>query len=842
MNEYDLDSQTDSEDNVDLSAEEQTAAAMLGLGSTKRLSKKAYAEFKKKAESIVSKAGVPSKTPRQAAKGIVKGGGQKSAKVSARTFSEALKEGPIKVPSGPVISDVPRVSGKMGEALEKAKRAAAGTSWQPAEGVIDLPGPSSSRGAVIDALSKGGEAALSALKKIGVSPSTLESAGKFVSKGAKFAKPITAVAGPAAAVAGAAAEIADIESAGEDSDAPPFPLSADSRKYASFLQNNLTSEEQEEARRSVKDLLPESTVASSRDSSTSINPLDKQRSTPMYDINTEGDIIKSALAQPQPPEYLKALEKRRADREKYVNFLQNDPTLVDVEKERLLTAYDSKSSEQRALDDAASLTEERDSINQKIAETQSALAATSNQFASDRLNKQLESYKTQLAKLTPEQTSESRVIAESPNEPSAENILSGLEQDADNQPTSSSAAIPTASVAAPITKGIPAGKTATGTGQPTSADVAKQDREEELTKIVGQQAAREMTQYEDLMARFREAQERERGLRLLASAGRAGEKIGAAIAGVKPGDSEFYKSIEDYAGQQLSEFEKEEGVRKEAESRDPNSPMSQEYRGLVESMGVKLRGDESAASLIKAMPFLQQYQSQKENREARLLQAQLQREAIAANKEIALDEKTNKGFVDMTKQITSGIQSARTSFGRSANISRAAGAIEVLASKWKAGELTNTEIQELAKSVDAMLTQGSPTITGTQKLVPQSLVGDWKKIYQYIANTPKGAEQGEFVNRLLGTVAREKQYAKQEILKTQRQLLTGYEHLKKKDPERYNRTLEVFEIPKEEDVADSQKEQPALQAKNPKIQEYANQHTGGDYDKALQILEARKKR
>ena len=562
MNEYDFDSDQDLNDTVDLSEEEATAAAMLGLGSTKRLTKKQYADFKKKAQEIVSQASVPSKTAGKAAKGIVKGGGQKSAEVSARTFSKALEKGPIKVPSGPVISDLPQVSGKMGAALEKAKSAAAGVPWSPADDVINLSGPS--RGSIMDVLSRGGQSAVSALKKIGVSPAALESAGKFLSKGAR-------AAGPVAAVTGAAIDLADITSAGEGSDKPG---------------KQLTSEE-------MAALYP-GTPVDYTPASSMRSDVEKQTSTPAYDVNTEGEIIKAALSQPQSPEYTQALQKRKQERERYVSYLNNSD-LFSVEKDRLLAEYDEQYPlEKEANQDVESLNQKKTALQQKITQTESDFAKTSGPFSSDRLNKQLESYRKELAGLSSPQVD--RMMAATP-EPSANSILSQLEQGTQSQPK------PSSPVAAPkpAQDGVMT-KTATGTGQPTSAGIAKQDREDDLTKVIGAESARKVSEYEDLMRRFQEAQDRANQMRMMAGIGEGAELLGASIAGVKPTDASFYRQMAEQADLLPKQFKEAEDFKKETRRNDPSSEESESARNLLKSQGITVPDNISAAFIEKQYP------------------------------------------------------------------------------------------------------------------------------------------------------------------------------------------------------------------------------------------------
>jgi hypothetical protein len=254
-------------------------------------------------------------------------------------------------------------------------------------------------------------------------------------------------------------------------------------------------------------------------------------------------------------------------------------------------------------------------------------------------------------------------------------------------------------------------------------------------------------------------------------------------------------------------------------------------------MGIKIKGDESAEALTKALPFLQQYQSQKENREARMAQQQIQREAIDAGKEVARDEKAQKDLTKMSEKLNAEIASSRSAFGKGANIIRSADALETLVSQMNPRDINTRQIQELARGLDAMLSQGAATITGTKKLVPESYSADWAKIAEYISSKPKGAGQEKFVEQMMETIAREKETAKRQMLKTQNKILSGYGHLKERYPKRYNEILTEHDIPTE-----TSKKETSLSQKNPKVQEYANAHFGGNYERALRFLESKRKK
>lgn len=467
MNEYDF----DSEEVIDLSPEEQVAATALGLGSTKRLSKKAYAEFKKKAEDIVAQSSVPSKTAREAAKGIVKGGGQKSAEVSARAFEKALEKGPIKVPSGSVISDLPQVSGKMGEAIEKAKRAAAGVPWQPAEGVINLPAPKSpSFLEKISSLAK--KAGPDALEKMGLSKNAIAS---LFEKAAPVAKIGTKLAGPL----GLALDAAAASPVGEESDIPKNPFTGEARQLS---------------RAEIASLSPGT-------------PVDYYPPAGRSEMN--------------PP--------------------------------MASSKYDS--------------------LENIIADT-----------------------------TRPPEESDVRALATETQTEEAKRVLS------------------------PKARMISA-------GEPTAAQVAKQTEEAALGKILGQKS-----EYEDLLARYKDAEERQRLAQLGVSLGQAGERIGSALAMVKPGDQSFYEQQMKLAGEITDEFKEEEAVRREGEKNDPKSETSVSMRNLLKEQGITVPENISAAFIEKQYP---QFANILNRREAAKERAELRKER-AEERAHELEKETKK--------------------------------------------------------------------------------------------------------------------------------------------------------------------------------------------------------
>lgn len=233
-----------------------------------------------------------------------------------------------------------------------------------------------------------------------------------------------------------------------------------------------------------------------------------------------------------------------------------------------------------------------------------------------------------------------------------------------------------------------------------------------------------------------------------------------------------------------------------------NSDISKASRSILRQMAQESKmdldiPDNVPYSQLKLMfPSVEKYLQAKENADTR--------KEIAAgnrmNKELAINEQRQKfddrRFDQANKVIQSEISGNRSAFGRNANIVRSAQALEQLVSGYNnLNDLDNRQIQEIAKGLDAMLSAGAATITGTQKLVPHTASGDISKISEYINGIPKGAEQGKFVKRMLDTIKREKLQASKNIITTQQKLLASYQDLKQRYPDRWDAMMEVNELP-----------------------------------------------
>jgi hypothetical protein len=242
------------------------------------------------------------------------------------------------------------------------------------------------------------------------------------------------------------------------------------------------------------------------------------------------------------------------------------------------------------------------------------------------------------------------------------------------------------------------------------------------------------------------------------------------------------------------------GQRVEMRKSDPSSEVSKFIRDYVKSnFGAQIADDVSAAELEKQFPVLAKVADTKlameTKREVAEQNAHTRQEAAKEKKKEGDDKTTTKRFDDMGKKIAAELGSSRSAFGKGANIVRSAEAMEQLTEQMNPNDLDNRQIKELARNLDAMLSSGASTISGTNGLVPSSWTGDEAKLEEYIRSIPKGAKQGEFVHRMMETVAREKGLAKQQIKNTQKKILGSYSDLKEKDSEKWDTIMNVHGLP-----------------------------------------------
>lgn len=336
-------------------------------------------------------------------------------------------------------------------------------------------------------------------------------------------------------------------------------------------------------------------------------------------------------------------------------------------------------------------------------------------------------------------------------------------------------------------------------------------------------------QEDPMMKMLAEAQEAKRSQNFLTNILEGSDRIGTAIAGqghlqyekgkfdnIRKAGEQGVEDVQqkmklkgDLQDQELKGYNIQKAKQQMSDEKaksDPNSDVSKMNRASVLDSLKRIGRDDLAAQIKPTMSSKQiedifgQYNLQNmvtahDAQMNRLEMAKARASEKAESNKIKMDAADTKRFDQANKMITASVASSRGAFGKSANILRSAEAIETLVKQQPPGQMDSRQIAEVARSLDAMLSQGSATIAGTQKLIPRSMSGDAAKISEYISNIPRGAGQAKFIERMVDTIIREKELARTQIKRESRKMLSSYADLAKKNPEAWNLMLQQHDLP-----------------------------------------------
>jgi len=154
-------------------------------------------------------------------------------------------------------------------------------------------------------------------------------------------------------------------------------------------------------------------------------------------------------------------------------------------------------------------------------------------------------------------------------------------------------------------------------------------------------------------------------------------------------------------------------------------------------------------------------------------------DAATAKSEKILNDRKNLMGKDLD---ASGARAGQ--FGVSQQIINRSDRLQALASALPDGNLDSRQIEELAIGLNSML---SGSNAGAQEqvksLVPNTVIGNAKKLQEWLTNEPTGTNQQAFVKRMLDSVQREREVASRQINKVQFARLGKYDDIRKKDPQ-----------------------------------------------------------
>lgn len=248
---------------------------------------------------------------------------------------------------------------------------------------------------------------------------------------------------------------------------------------------------------------------------------------------------------------------------------------------------------------------------------------------------------------------------------------------------------------------------------------------------------------------------------------------------------------------------------KEQEKNDPNSPSSKQARAIYKQItGEDAPSNVSSADLEKQNPIIASMMKKREEIASRefiagenakqrahaLEMLKLEREEKAKQNIALKDEQTMMKINE--KWMSPSMGSSRSNAARNQAIINASQKIDALIKSQKnPNDLTNRDVYEIAKSLDAMLSIGAPTISGTKELKPQTIISRLSGLGEEALNRPVGAGLGDFIKRTAHLIERERKIAQNQLNAVHQQLLEGIpETYKQRNPEEMKKlTQRLFE-------------------------------------------------
>lgn len=160
---------------------------------------------------------------------------------------------------------------------------------------------------------------------------------------------------------------------------------------------------------------------------------------------------------------------------------------------------------------------------------------------------------------------------------------------------------------------------------------------------------------------------------------------------------------------------------------------------------------------------------------------------------------TDKKVLDRLEKMNKALdpsQSVRTAFGISKIGYDRAERLQSLAETFKDGNLLDSrQIEELAIGLNSLLAGGNVSAQEQVKqLVPKTIWGNTQKTVEWMTNKPQGLQQRAFVERMLGSIEREKNTMGDQIRRTQLSRISQFQDIEKTHPQDFYDTLASWDI------------------------------------------------
>ena len=297
----------------------------------------------------------------------------------------------------------------------------------------------------------------------------------------------------------------------------------------------------------------------------------------------------------------------------------------------------------------------------------------------------------------------------------------------------------------------------------------------------------------------------------------AASDIGRAIAGAGrlPDQKANFGTAKELVNQQVKDYDVLQKDTDEQARRNPNSSLSKTTRQTVvdalrmmgraqladsvEQRGLSAKQLEDAFGQYNLNNMLSAHQATEARKAQYAMMAQERRD----RKEQSANVKDIARLDNMNKLINDSLARNTTKLGRISNIKRSAEAIEALVGNNDPNKLTPPQVFEIAKSLDAMLSSGATTISGTEHLMPKGYGVKYANVAEFFKNEPQAAAQGGYVKQALHTIEREKNLAKKQLLEEKNKLISSYKDLKNKMPEAWDTVMRTHGLSEDDNSDDT---------------------------------------
>lgn len=255
-------------------------------------------------------------------------------------------------------------------------------------------------------------------------------------------------------------------------------------------------------------------------------------------------------------------------------------------------------------------------------------------------------------------------------------------------------------------------------------------------------------------AALQEVRNRQTMAQLASGLAQAGSLIGAGIARV-PVSKEGMAALHEQ-GKQAGNITSDYLASQE---NDPKSPQSLALRNVLDKLGVKYKGEPSAAQLKQALPYIFKDQEAKQAQEGRLLQAKMHNDYLRTQKEISSADRAERAEIarqdklrqqDFVKEKTvaqqlDSVRGNKAIQNDLETVRRVANAKNIFDLYPDKDKIPPEQIQLLKTDLATIMSGGIPGEGLISELSVPTLKGDFAKKVQYFLGHPTGANGADLL-------------------------------------------------------------------------------------------------